>query len=62
LVQSNTAGSVKEGRKVFDIRGRDILATRELRRGGASHRERITRVWIRDEEVLVLGAKLCERR
>jgi hypothetical protein len=61
-VQSNSAGSVKKGRKVFARRGRNILATRELRRGGASHRERVANVWTRDEEVLVLGAKIGERR
>ena len=61
-MQSNTAVSVKVGRKVFDRRGRNILATREVRRGGAIHMERITRVWTRDEEVLVLGAKIGERR
>jgi hypothetical protein len=61
-VQSNTAGSIRKDRKVFDRMGRNILATRELRRGGASHRERITRVWTRDEEVFVLEAKLGEWR
>jgi hypothetical protein len=31
LVESNTAGSVKEARKVYDRRGMNIVATRELR-------------------------------